>query len=243
MSERWDRTVKKAFGEDAAIIFPRFFESKKNQVTLLEISSGGELFFVVSKFFVWGRSEIEWDILNRAHDAGLSVPRPIKRVDNVIFMEYVKGKSARSILRKTGDLDAYKIGEWMGKFHRAFIVDAGNTLLKGDVMLPNFIFTDRGGLYGIDFEEVKTGRPVGELGDLLSSFLSVCKPGFDVGLQRCRDFIRGYVKENPVDIDDAGLIRCAVEHLERRKLYVPSLAEHLEGVIGLIKGERFEFTP
>ena len=120
-SPRWNKIVRKVFGSEARIIFARFFESKKNQVTLLRLDFNGEVREVVAKYFVWGDCRLEWDVLNRAARAGLPVPEPLGIDEPVIFTGVVPGCSGKVICsRDPAALDFSAMGRWVGLFHRAF---------------------------------------------------------------------------------------------------------------------------
>ena len=118
---RWNQLVAEVLGHDTRITDLRFFESKKNQVTLLILQRDGALLKVMAKYFVWGECEREWEILEKAHAAGLEVPRPLARRDNVCFVQFLEGENLRRIGETRPEhLDGAAVGRWLARFHAIF---------------------------------------------------------------------------------------------------------------------------
>lgn len=230
MRERWDRIVKKAFGRKAEIVFPRFFESKKNQVTLLTLDIDGDKRQIVAKYYVWGDGANEWKTLNRCIDAGIRVPGPVFRTGPVSFFEYVPGSTLRMLRENMQEsFDMSFLGRWLGGFHRAFSSSDGTVLLKGDVMFPNFIFSEKDRcLYGIDFEEARSGDPQEELSEVLTSILSDGSGGGSL-------FLSAYLGEFPAEIHWPGLDDAIVGSLKRRMRYMPHMAEHYRNIASVVE--------
>jgi hypothetical protein len=232
-SEQWDRTVREAFGDGARIIFPRFFESKKNQVTLLSLDVDGSPLQVVAKYYVWGDADAEWDALNGCSGRQIPSPRPISRAGNVTFMEYIPGRSVKYVLENTPqDFSFAPLGRWLGRFHRAFAREDGTTLQKVDLMPPNFIVSERDGeIYGIDFEECRRGAPLPDLAEMAATGLLAGNPSRELARERNGDFFRAYLQENPVEIDEAGLQELLVDVLKKRAIYMPVQKDAVEEIL------------
>lgn len=158
----WERLVEEVFGPGTRIVFPRFFESKKNQVTLLTLVREAEPFQVLAKRYVWGEASREHEVLVRAHGAGLAVPRPLALHGEVGFQEVVPGTRLRGPVSLGR---ARALGRWLAAFHREL------GLVRGDCVLPNFLVTPDGALVGLDFEESGPGDPLEDVAGLGVSLL------------------------------------------------------------------------
>jgi hypothetical protein len=240
--ETWNSLVQRAFGAGARILFPRFFPSKKNQVTLLEMEQDGRKFEAMAKFFVWGNPDVEWEALSRAREAGVLVPGLIRMLDNVIFLEFVPGKTLSSIADDDPDsFDTGALARWLGKFHKALEMEDGLTILKGDVMLPNFIKNESDGeIYGLDFEESTAGRPICEAACLAATVISSGKLYQSPGIGRIREFIKAYHRENPINIDPEELKKLIIESLKSRIRFMPHREECFRKIVADIEKERAE---
>lgn len=239
MSARWNEIVEEIFGRGFEIEFPRFFHSKKNQVTLLNLKRGDEKLPVVAKFFVWGEPGREWKILNDLQAAQIAAPRPLKFYKNIIFMEFIPGKDLRMIVnREPSRLDPRLPARWLAKLHREFKRANGFTLLKGDTMLPNFVVHEKTGkLYGIDFEESEFGNPMKDLGNLLVSMLLL--PGSDANLNypQAAKFLQAYLKVNPVSIDPVELKKSITGDMHLRCSFSPHKKGEFQELIDSINME------
>jgi len=241
MSEFWNELIGKVFGREAEIIFPRFFDSKKNQVTHLSLKIGKLQKDVIAKYFVWGNIDTEWKILNMAHDAGLSVPRPLHRQERVLFIEYVPGSSARLLLeRRPDEMEIGDVGRWLGKFHRTFKKPDGTTLLKGDVAFPNFIMADKTSkIYGVDFEESVFGKPVDEAAKMVAWTIVTGTPEIGTGLERSKKLLKAYMGENRLDINFDSFKNRIIEYLKEMVKYMPVLEKKISVIIHKIDGLQF----
>jgi tRNA A-37 threonylcarbamoyl transferase component Bud32 len=237
MSERWKKIIHEAFGEDTSLVFPRFFDSKKNQVTLLQMQQGDKILNIVGKYFVWGDIDREWETLIRAYSIGLCVPRPIKRIENISFMEFIPGKTLKVIAEKEPEkLNPEAIGSWLGKFHGTFKKNNGETLLKGDNMLPNFIIhQETGVLFGVDFEESRYGDPTEEISDIYATLLITDIPQQGLSLINAKNFLDAYFRENQVGIDNKTFKDMIIKHIDKRKKYMPYRYDEFEDYIKLVK--------
>jgi tRNA A-37 threonylcarbamoyl transferase component Bud32 len=237
MWNKWNKIVKKAFGESTEIIFPRFFESKKNQVTLLELTNGEKNFNVIAKYFVWGDPEKEWNALTKAYNLGIKVPKPIMRLGEINFIEFIPGKTLKNIVEK--DLSNFEpsvLGSWFGKFHKAFTLEGGMTTLRGDAMLPNFIIhKDSGQLYGVDFEESEQEKPDKEIADIIATLLIIGTPNNPIDFKRPGIFIKSYQKENPTQINPDSIFENLITQLQRRIRFMPYRKEEFESYIETLR--------
>jgi tRNA A-37 threonylcarbamoyl transferase component Bud32 len=245
MSEKWKKLIHEVFGENVKLIFPRFFDSKKNQVTLLQMEHGGKPLNIVAKYFVWGDIDREWETLTRAHSLGLRVPRPISRLEGISFMEFIPGKTLKAIAdRETSCINPLILGSWLGEFHGIFKKDNGETLLKGDSMLPNFIIHQESGLlYGVDFEESHYGDPVDEAADIYATLLIAGTPREKPSFERARGFLEAYLDKNPLSIDGEVFREMLVKHIDKRKRFIPYREDEFDEYIRQVKStESREWT-
>lgn len=233
---QWNNIITDIFGEGTKLVFPRFFMSKKNQVTLLIMEKEGKELNIISKFFVWGNAATEWDILTKAYNAGLDVPKPIRLYENIIFMEYITGTTLMMLHdNREGRLPVELLAQWLAKFHKTFR-NGEKTMLKGDGMFPNFIYQkENHRLIGVDFEESIEGREIVDVADMMTSLLM---SGDSFSLESRREtgkFLSVYRENHPVEFDGEELLHLLLRDMERRILYVPQMKEKIEGYMEIVK--------
>ncbi len=235
MSQRWAAIVKNVFGEDTHIVFPRFFNSKKNQVTLLEMDKGGVPFRAVAKYCVWGDSHWEWEILNMMYRAGIKVPRPISKYENIIFTEYIAGDNFHSLINMNQSVDVKSLGRWFALLHKSFQRKDGKTLIKGDGMLPNFIIhEDTGEIYGVDFEESLWAEPERDLADVTATLILATQEK-EGKMDMAFSFLEGYRGEHPIPLQNEYLKEEILANLKKRIRFSPHRRDEIEKWISKIK--------
>ena len=204
---RWARALRSCFGEPVALEDTVYFDSKKNQVSLLLLKERA----VIGKMFCWGDPEKEERILRRASEKGLHVPRILGRYRSILFLEYIKGRNLRVLRDEPGFPDVIReLARWLALFHEAFRRGKKTSLLKGDMRLQNFIQSgDR--IYGVDFEESEAGPPVRDVADMAATLLGI--DGFKSG-QNLDVFIESYGEHSRFDL--SGLEAHLGEIKERR---------------------------
>jgi len=227
----WDSIIRKAFGKKTRMVFNRFFPSKKNQVTLLTLERDGEEFQVMSKFFVWGDECVEWDVLCKAYKAGVNVPEPVKKIDNVIFTKYVSGITLRDILyRDKNSVNLVPFIKWLADFHASFTDEKGYVILKGDTMPPNFILSDIDNkIYGIDFEESGQGKPVDDLGSFIAAVL--CAKNVPEDAKALINKLRSaYCTRSKIKLTQEELIYSILSSLDKFTSYMPNRVENIKEI-------------
>lgn len=242
MSNYWKKIIETVFGKGTELIFPRFFYSKKNQVTLLNMRKGEEEISAVAKFFVWGDAAKEWDILVRAYAYELNVPKPIKFQDNIIFMDFIPGNTFQMMVESKADyIPVEVLALWLSNFHRVF--KRGEiTLIKGDGMLPNFIFhRDRNEVYGIDFEEAREGREIEDIVDIITTILMAGDSFSDKNLHLARKFADAYLKNHPIKLTYDEVMEGVMQDLNRRISFMPHREKDILGYMELIKEKGKDF--
>ncbi len=239
---QWSKLITDIFGEGTRLVFPRFFMSKKNQVTLLNMEKDGKELNVISKFFVWGNADTEWDILTKAYNAGLDVPKPIRLQENIIFMEYIPGTTLMMLHdNRTDKLPVELLAEWLAKFHKTF-KDSDRTLLKGDGMFPNFIYQkEKHKLYGVDFEESTKGREIVDTADMMTSLLMSGNSFSEESRRETGKFLSVYLKNHNVEFDGEELKHLILQSLKRRIMYVPQMKQKIEGYMEIVRSMETSF--
>jgi len=191
---RWSKAVKHCFGPSASVQDAYFYESKKNQVSLIAVSlANAPPMQVIGKMFSWGERGKEEDVLRKAAALGVEVPAIIGGYRNILFMEYVPGSTLRSLLPSSVDPRALLsfAASWLANFHRVFRKGRRRTLLKGDMRLQNFIMKG-GTLYGVDFEESAWGDPLEDVADMAATLLRFpWQSGLEAG-QIAEHFVESY---------------------------------------------------
>jgi tRNA A-37 threonylcarbamoyl transferase component Bud32 len=168
----WNKAVASCFGNDTAIAEVWFFLSKKNQVSLLELTgTEGIPKQVIAKMFCWGNIAHEAKILKGAADLKLKVPCLLGKYKNILLMQYLEGVTLKSLLARHPDNATALIsalGSWLAQWHRAWQKDKHTVLLKGDLRLQNFI-VKKGVVFGVDFEESCWGNPLQDLAEMTAT--------------------------------------------------------------------------
>ncbi len=229
--ERWKQLVAEEFGSATSIEHVRFFPSKKNQVSLLTLGTTNGPRYVIAKYFVWGECDHEWNVLEQAWAAGLDVPQPIARRENICLLEHVRGSNLRTVAERTPErINGRAIGQWLARFHNRFQRN-DVTLLKGDCMPPNFILRDDDTVCGIDFEEAREGDPLDEVIEAATTLLTLPpwpeSPAAQ-GIQHARDLITGWQEARPAATPDlTGLPRQIAASLGSRRAWQPDRADQL----------------
>ena len=122
---------------------------------------------------------------------------------------------------------AEALGLWLARFHREMETPEG-PLLRGDCVLPNFLTTDSGGLYGVDFEESRPGDPREDVAQLA---VSVLLGSGATGPRVVTRFLEGYGA--PPALALKGRMRA---DLEARLRYAPGRAAEIAAALGALDG-------
>ncbi|MCR5662236.1 MAG: hypothetical protein K6G50_08920 [bacterium] len=135
----WADKIRSVFGHGACIKNVIFLESRKNQVTRLTIErtsyDGTESFDVIAKYYVWGDSRYEFELLRRVHEQGIAVPNPLYCDNHVVIMEPVPGQKLHHPL----DLAfCAPLGKWLRDFHER-MKQGDEYIIHRDCSLGNFL--------------------------------------------------------------------------------------------------------
>lgn len=140
--------------------------SKRNQVYKIMLEIEGKSQPAIMKIYSGKDNlpEAEYRNMKMLYDYGINVPRIICKDNNRLIMEYIDGDLVNDLVERldTGEwID--KLALWFSQLHK--ISKDSDTLLKGDVNLRNFIYSN-GEIYGLDFEEIRWGDVRTDLADV-----------------------------------------------------------------------------
>jgi tRNA A-37 threonylcarbamoyl transferase component Bud32 len=178
-------------------IIQKKLKSKKNAVAYITIKDKPR----VIKWFVPGlkrQMKIEYNILQEG-SSKLGIP-PVYKMDeknNVIIMGYIIGENLCDVINDEKTTKAEKerlmilLAEWFSDFHKYF-KKSNEFRIRGDSTLRNFILSDR--IWGVDFEESRTGEPIEDIATMCSSILSTDPMFTSEKFQLCQKFIESYSK-------------------------------------------------
>ena len=110
------------------------------------------------------RLKQEYENIKMMEDHSIPVPKIIMKTHDSLFLEYLQGKLIDELVEKQslGNwIDRFAL--WMSRLHK--ITFKGNSLLKSDANLRNFIYVNDM-VYGLDFEEMGYGDPRNDLADI-----------------------------------------------------------------------------
>jgi len=189
-------------------IVQKKLKSKKNTVAYVMMNNKPR----VLKWFVPGlkrNMENEYKILKKAKP-DLNVPVVYEKDDknNVLIMNYIPGENLCDIINDEDTTYEEKerlmilLSEWFYRFHNFFKKD-GEFLIHGDSSLRNFIFTDQ--ICGMDFEEIRKGKPSEDIAGMCASILSTDPMFTEEKFNLSKVLIDKYIKLAPgriTDIDD-----------------------------------------
>lgn len=171
------------------------FPSRKNRVYRISTEIGD----LVLKVFQTGRTEQEFSVLREAFDRGLKVPEPYQIFENLLFMEFVSGRSLCDSLNESLDAKyAVELAEWFGEFHRSFR-DEDASLVKSDSNLKNFLVSKRG-MVGVDFEFAHMGDPIEDIGEACAFILDTDPMFTAEKYELCHTFLRVYQEATGADL-------------------------------------------
>lgn len=177
-------------------LLQRCFESKKNTVTYVIIKGQPRIL----KWFVPGlkqNMEVEYNVLQKGC-SDLSIPAPFEKdtENNVLVMSYIIGTNICDIINddETSYEDKQKVvdqlADWLVRFHSFFQTKEGFRI-RGDATLRNFILS-KNQVWGVDFEESRSGKPVEDLATLSASLLSTDPMFTDEKFLLCQNFLDSY---------------------------------------------------
>jgi tRNA A-37 threonylcarbamoyl transferase component Bud32 len=181
------------------------FKSKKNTVAYVTLNNKPR----VLKWFVPGKinqMNAEVNVIKKG-SSKLNIPiiHEKDEKNNVLIMNYIVGENLCDIINESETSYNEKerliilLAQWFFEFHNHFKQNE-KFLIHGDPSLRNFIFTDR--IWGVDFEESRTGKPVEDIAGMCASILTT-EPMFnDEKYTLCNKFIDSYLTLAPGRMTD-----------------------------------------
>lgn len=175
-------------------IVQKKFESRKNNVFLLiKQNTKSSISYVLKEFSeeFKGNLNTEFRTLKQLYTLNIAVPKIINYSKDFLLLNYIPGMRIMDIINfdnnnkellsvtKIGDI-FNELGAWFSMLHFKTLDDSGNSILKGDCALKNFIYnpaSDNDLLFGIDFEESFIAQPILDLGTIGAVILTI-KPIF-----------------------------------------------------------------
>ena len=190
------------------VVIHNKLKSKKNTVAYVTIKENPR----VLKWYVPGfkrQMKNEHAIIKKG-SSKLNIPSiyEMDEKNNVLIMNYIAGENLCDIVNDEETAFSEKeklmilLAGWFYDFHNFFKKD-NNFNIHGDSTLRNFILTDR--IWGVDFEESRTGKVVEDIAGMCSSILSTDPMFTSEKFKLCSIFINAYSKLAPgriSDIDD-----------------------------------------
>ncbi len=146
------------------------FISKRNRVFLCSVRGKINAGQAILKQYESGNPEWEYEILKMLSEHGLNVPRPYFFDRKYLIMDYIPGVLLCDLVEAVDMSWIEEIVEWFIAFH-SIMRQEGNSYLKNDVNLRNFIFFNDE-FYGIDFETISFGHPARDIGALAAYILT-----------------------------------------------------------------------
>lgn len=171
------------------------FDSKKNTVSYVTIEGKPRIL----KWFAPGfkqNMETEYTILRKG-SSKLNMPAALEKdVENtVLTIGYIAGKNLCDVINDANVSFDQKqkmimmLATWLASFHERFKTQDGFRI-RGDASLRNFIYKD--GVWGVDFEESRMGKPVEDIAGMCASILSTDPMFTDEKFHLCRIFVDTY---------------------------------------------------
>jgi tRNA A-37 threonylcarbamoyl transferase component Bud32 len=172
-------------------------DSKKNTVVYATIEGKPRIL----KWFAPGlkqNMETEFTILRKG-SSKLKMPAVLEKdaENSVLILGYIIGENLCELINDTDVPLEQKqkmialLSAWFASFHDHFKSEEGFRI-RGDPSLRNFIYKD--GVWGVDFEESRPGKPIEDIAGMCASILSTDPMFTDEKFQLCRIFIDSYRK-------------------------------------------------
>jgi tRNA A-37 threonylcarbamoyl transferase component Bud32 len=177
------------------VVVHQQFESKKNTLAYVTMNDKPR----VLKWFVPGfkrQMEIEHNVLKQG-SSELNIPflYEVDNKNNVLIQSYIVGENLCDLINDEEISFGEKkrlvilLADWFVKFHNFFKKEEGFKI-RGDSILRNFIFADK--IWGVDFEEFRSGKPVEDIAGMCSSILSTDPMFTSEKFKLCEIFIESY---------------------------------------------------
>jgi tRNA A-37 threonylcarbamoyl transferase component Bud32 len=188
------------------VLLQKRFDSKKNTVAYV-VSNGQPR---VLKWFVPGlrqNMDIEYTVLTKG-SSDVPMPSPFEKdtENHVLVMSYIIGNNICDVINDPSiNLDEKQkvvaiLADWFVRFHRFFKTEDGFRV-RGDATLRNFILS-KNQVWGVDFEESRSGKPGEDVATLCVSLLSTDPMFTDEKFELCQHFLDTYRRSATWNIEN-----------------------------------------
>lgn len=96
--------------------------------------------------------------------------------NSLVLLEKIFGKNLCDVLNdpsleyKKKENIVTLLANWFATFHKEFLMNGNETVIRGDAILRNFIVSDKK-IIGVDFEEARKTNPWEDIGEICTSIL------------------------------------------------------------------------
>jgi len=201
------------------------YTSKKNIVTAFQITeeSGQSKLIILKEFSnqVLHKKEVKY--LTYLYNSGSLVPEILYASDNIIIMEFIKGKLLiDALFEQRFNNCEYIIKLLLESLRDIYnklskISNRQNSLILGDMNLRNFILSgDR--VYRLDLESIKAGKLSQDFGQLLAFIVSYDPPFNDYKWGLVKIIFNKLIKEMKVEPGAmAQAMKTELRRIEKRR--------------------------
>ena len=189
------QTTTKKYGD---INIQKKYTSKKNTVAYVLYQGKPRIL----KWYAPGftkNMETEANILTKA-TLKLALPTLFEKdtKNHVLNLSYIPGTNLCDLINSNETTPTEKqrliqlLATWFADFHKYFKTRE-KTLIRGDAILRNFLFTDR--IWGLDFEETRPGNPIEDIATLCTSILTTNPMATQTKYNLCTIFVKAYKQQ------------------------------------------------
>ena len=186
-------------------VIQKTYDSKKNSVALVTIDDKTRILKLFYPGFIKNMKN-EYEILKKA-SSSINIPAvyEIDEKNHVLILQYIQGENLCDLINS--DKISYSekerliilLADWYIDFHLYF-KNNDTFIIRGDSILRNFIFSDR--IWGLDFEESRTGEPEEDLSYICASILSTNPMFNEDKINLCQTFINRYEQNSTWEISE-----------------------------------------
>ncbi len=164
-----------------AIRVKKTFISKRNCVT-------GDGMYVTKVFNDEADYLRELDMVEKLSECNVCIPKMISRGNKTIVYEQINGTLYAHLAEKMEEIHAHALASWLVAYHNV------TGVLREDVNLRNFIYSDDAKCYGLDFESKCEAGDINEDYGKIIAFCATYDPIFSAGKQNsCRLLINEFL--------------------------------------------------
>ncbi len=204
-----------------AAVVQREFKSKKHTVGLVLFKGKIQVFKrYLPEYF--SNMMQEYMILSES-SSSVTKPTVLKKDDvhHLLILSYIPGENLCDMMNDPSITFEEKqrlvklLAQWFVCFHSYFKNHHG-CVIRGDSNLRNFLFNDK--IWGVDFEESRSGKPEEDISQLCVSLLTTDPVFTNEKFDLAQLFIREYEQESSRNLEDINrYIGCVLDDLMMRR--------------------------